>query len=92
MPLYAITNDMDADEFSAFTKATNYTAQILLAHFWMFNYVLEQHVLGSARPYALRRDIVLHWVERAAQRLPDSHKQYALWPLGMARCTNIVAM
>jgi len=76
---------MDADEFAHFTKPTNLTAQILLAHFWMLTHVLQRHSLGPARAYAVRDDILFQWVETAAQKLPESFRGYVLWPLGMAR-------
>ena len=76
---------MDADEFAHFTRPTNLAAQILLAHFWMLTHVLQRHALGPARAYALRDDILFQWVEAAAQRLPETHKRFVLWPLGLAR-------
>jgi hypothetical protein len=76
---------MNADEFANFTKPTNFTAQILLAHFWMLTHVLQRHSLGAARAYAVRDEVLFQWVQTAAQRLPESYKRYALWPLGMAR-------
>jgi hypothetical protein len=85
VPLYAVTNDMNAVEFANFTKPTNFTAQILLAHFWMLTHVLQRHSLGAARAYAVRDEVLFQWVQTAAQRLPESYKRYVLWPLGMAR-------
>lgn len=80
-----MTNDMDTDEFANFTKPTNFTAQILLAHFWMLTHVLQRHSLGAARAYAVRDEVLYQWVQAAAHKLPESHKRYVLWPLGMAR-------
>ncbi|KAK0732322.1 hypothetical protein B0H67DRAFT_475341 [Lasiosphaeris hirsuta] len=82
VPLYAMTNDMDADAFAHFTVETNLTAQLLLAHFWMLSWVLGS--LGPARGFAMRENTILRWVERTAQRLPETHRRYVLWPLGMA--------
>ncbi|KAK4118502.1 hypothetical protein N657DRAFT_651200 [Parathielavia appendiculata] len=84
VPLYAATNEMDSDEFASFTNPINYTAQILLVHFWMLTHVLQHHSLGAARSYVLKDEILFQWVETAAQKLPPSHKRYVLWPLGMA--------
>ncbi|KAK3899422.1 protein RTM1 [Staphylotrichum tortipilum] len=61
VPLYAATNEMDADAFAHFTKPTNLAAQVLLAHFWMLTHVLQRHALGPARAYALRDDILFQW-------------------------------
>jgi hypothetical protein len=85
VPFYAVTNEMNPVEFASFTKPTNFTAQILLAHFWMLTLVLQRHVLGPARVFAMQDEVVLQWVERAALQLPESHKRYVLWPLGMAK-------
>jgi hypothetical protein len=85
VPFYAVTNDMDADEFANFTNPTNFTAQILLVHFWMLTHVLHRHSLGPARASLVRDEIIFKWVETAAHKLPGSYKRYVLWPLGMAR-------
>ncbi|KAH6843204.1 hypothetical protein B0I37DRAFT_437346 [Chaetomium sp. MPI-CAGE-AT-0009] len=85
VPFYAATNDMDADEFANFTNPSNFTAQILLAHFWMLTHVLQCHSLGPARVSLVRDEIIFQWVETAVHKLPGSHKRYVLWPLGMAR-------
>ncbi len=85
VPLYAATNEMDTDEFADFTRPTNLTAQVLLLHFWMLTHVLQCHVLGPAREHVVRDDILFQWVETAAHKLPETHKRYVLWPLGMAR-------
>lgn len=85
VPFYAVTNEMEPDEFADFTKPTNFTAQILLVHFWMLTLVLQRHVLGPARAFGVRDEVVLQWVQRAAQQLPKSHKRFVLWPLGMVR-------
>lgn len=86
MPFYAVTNDMDTEEFNNFTNPTNFTAQVLLVHFWMLTHVLHRHSLGPARTsLPVRDEIIFQWVETAACSLPRSHKRYVLWPLGMAR-------
>ncbi|KAH6640391.1 hypothetical protein F5144DRAFT_599084 [Chaetomium tenue] len=86
VPFYAVTNDMDTEEFNNFTNPTNFTAQILLVHFWMLTHVLHRHSLGAARStLPVRDEIIFQWVETAAHSLPRSHKRYVLWPLGMAR-------
>jgi hypothetical protein len=73
---------MDADEFAHFTEENNVVAQILLAHFWMLTWVLNS--LGPARGFAMQEGTVLRWVERIARQLPQSHRHFVLWPLGIA--------
>ncbi|KAK0612119.1 hypothetical protein B0T14DRAFT_341289 [Immersiella caudata] len=82
VPLYAMTNEMDVHEFAHFTDDNNLAAQILLVHFWMLTWVLDS--LGPAHGFAMQERTVLRWVERTAQRLPQSHRHFVLWPLGMA--------
>lgn len=86
IPLYAATNEMSAGKFARFTDPNNFVAQILLMHFWMLARSLERHVLGEGRVFAIRDETAREWVKNAARRLPESYKQYALWPLGMATC------
>lgn len=86
VPCYAMTNKMTAGEFVTFTDPQNYTAQVLLAHFFMLDYVLEMHTLGPTdKPFAFRKQVTRSWVVKAAERLPAAYQKYMLWPLGLAR-------
>lgn len=84
---------MEADEYARFTDPNNFVAQILLMHFWMLARMLarmlERHVLGEGRVFAIRDETSREWVKNAARRLPESYKQCVLWPLGMARCDGV---
>lgn len=86
VPCYAMTNKMTAEEFSAFTDPQNYIAQILLAHFFMLDYILEMYAFGSdAKPFAFQKRVTQAWVIRAAEKLPISYQKYMIWPLGLAK-------
>ncbi|KAK1766589.1 c6 transcription factor [Phialemonium atrogriseum] len=86
VPCYAMTNKMTAEEFSAFTDPQNYIAQILLAHFFMLDYILEMYAFGSdAKPFAFQKQVTQAWVIRAAEKLPISYQKYMIWPLGLAK-------
>lgn len=81
-----MTNKMTAGEFLSFTDPQNYTTQVLLSHFFILDYVLEMHTLGSAmRPFAFRKQVTKSWVVKAARRLPTTYQKYMLCPLGLAR-------
>lgn len=87
VPLYAMANDMDAAEFAHFTDEANFTAQILLTHFWMLSWLLGS--FGSASGFAMPESTVLRWVQRAAEQLPNSHRRHVLWPLGMVETQGL---
>jgi len=79
-----MTNKMTDEDFAEFTDPQNHTAQILLAHFFMLDYILEANAIGpAATPFAFQKQITLAWVEKAAAKLPPRHKQCMIWPVGM---------
>lgn len=81
-----MTNKMTAEEFSSFTDPQNHAAQVLLAHFFMLDYVLEMHAFGStARPFAFQKQVTQSWVVKAAEKLPAGYQKFMLWPLGLAQ-------
>ncbi|KAK3360640.1 hypothetical protein B0T25DRAFT_602408 [Lasiosphaeria hispida] len=55
---YAANNDMTSGGFAKFIEQANYAARILLAHFSILSYVLEHHLLGADRSFALRSGIL----------------------------------
>ncbi|KAH0525695.1 hypothetical protein TsFJ059_009118 [Trichoderma semiorbis] len=84
-PCYGLTNKMTEEEFKAFTEPSNSCARVLLSHFLMLNYALEQHFL-SPQPnhFAFCKEISTAWVIRVAEGLPFRFQQHMMWPLGMA--------
>jgi hypothetical protein len=80
---------MTDDEFESFVDARNYTARILLAHFFALDYILEEFVLGpNAKRFAFAKSTKRSWVESVAALLPVGYKKYMAWPLGIMRHTK----
>ena len=76
---------MTEDEFKAFVEPSNGCARVLLSHFLMLNYALEQHVLGpTPKHFAFCKQISTAWVIRVAANLPSRFQQHMIWPLGVA--------
>ncbi|EHK21677.1 uncharacterized protein TRIVIDRAFT_191975 [Trichoderma virens Gv29-8] len=85
VPCYALTNKMTEEEFKAFTEPSNGCARVLLSHFLMLNYALEQHFLSPApKHFAFCKQISTAWVIRVAANLPSKFQQHIMWPLGIA--------
>ncbi|KAL7905191.1 hypothetical protein GGI35DRAFT_461112 [Trichoderma velutinum] len=85
VPCYALTNKMTEEEFKAFTEPSNGCARVLLSHFLMLNYTLEQHFLSpKPKHFAFCKEISTAWVVRVAAGLPFRFQQHMMWPLGMA--------
>lgn len=84
-PCYGLTNKMTEEEFKAFTEPSNSCARVLLSHFLMLNYALEQHFLSPPpKHFAFCKEISTAWVIRVAAGLPFKFQQHMMWPLGMA--------
>ncbi|KAL7940837.1 hypothetical protein V8C42DRAFT_336483 [Trichoderma barbatum] len=85
VPCYALTNKMTEEEFKAFTEPSNSCARVLLSHFLMLNYALEQHFLRlTPKHFAFCKQISTAWVIRIAANLPFRFQQHMMWPLGVA--------
>ncbi|PTB48618.1 hypothetical protein M431DRAFT_525352 [Trichoderma harzianum CBS 226.95] len=85
VPCYGLTNKMTEEEFKAFTEPSNSCARVLLSHFLMLNYALEQHFLSPpSKHFAFCKEISTAWVIRVAAGLPFKFQQHMMWPLGMA--------
>ncbi|QYT03395.1 Zn(2)-C6 fungal-type domain-containing protein [Trichoderma simmonsii] len=84
-PCYGLTNKMTEEEFKAFTEPSNSCARVLLSHFLMLNYALEQHFLSpQPKHFVFCKEISTAWVIKAAAGLPTRFQQHMMWPLGMA--------
>ncbi|KAL6890072.1 hypothetical protein GGI43DRAFT_430770 [Trichoderma evansii] len=85
VPCYALTNKMTEEEFKAFTESSNSCARILLSHFLMLNYALEQHFFcPTSKHFGFCKEISTTWVVNVAASLPSKFQQHIMWPLGVA--------
>ena len=83
--LYSIFGAAAAEQFKTFADPTNYTAQLLLAHFFLVEYMIGaialHPILGS---FPFRKNITLTWIRSIASRLPATYEPYVRWPLNFA--------
>ena len=80
---FSLTNKMTDEEFASFTDPQNYSAQILLSHFFVLDHIIENAAMGTnCFLYSYTRAATLSGVEKMAARMPLSYKKYLVWPLG----------
>ncbi|KAH7144204.1 hypothetical protein B0J13DRAFT_475115 [Dactylonectria estremocensis] len=83
---YRILGEVSSWEFGLFIDASNYTAQLIMAHFFIVEYVVG---LAALKPvmdaYPFRKIVVLSWVWHLEKKLPVELKPYLKWPLEFAR-------
>jgi len=81
--LYMLPSAMNNDEFSSFASTENWTSQLLLVHMFILDFMLGDFVLhGSQRQSrAMRKKILVTWIERLGERLPLGYEHYISWPL-----------
>lgn len=74
---------MTNEEFKFFIDAENWTSQLLLVHMFILDFMLGDFVLhGSQRQSrAMRKKILVKWIERLGQCLPAGYEHYIGWPL-----------
>ena len=77
---------MDADEYAAFTDPANHTAQLLLAHVFLLDYILGDYIFRHEHPLGkvARKKVILSWVTAIANKLPLDYQHYIAWPLSYA--------
>lgn len=83
--LYSLYGAATAEQFQAFADPSNHTAQLLLAHFFLVEYMIGaialHPILGS---FPFRKSITLSWIRSIASRLPATYEPYIRWPLTFA--------
>ncbi|PTB36186.1 hypothetical protein M441DRAFT_84025 [Trichoderma asperellum CBS 433.97] len=85
VPCYSLTNKMTEEEFKAFTDPSNGCARILLSHFLMLDYTLEEHFFSpTPKHFGFCGKISTTWVINVAASLPSKFQQHIMWPLGIA--------
>ncbi|KAH7141022.1 hypothetical protein EDB81DRAFT_654675 [Dactylonectria macrodidyma] len=83
---YRILGEVSSWEFDLFINASNFTAQLIMAHFFIVEYVVG---LATLKPvmdsYWFRKVVVSSWIYHLEKKLPDELKPYLRWPLEYAR-------
>ncbi|ROW06262.1 hypothetical protein VPNG_08091 [Cytospora leucostoma] len=81
--LYIILGSASASELRMFTDPLNHVGQLLLAHFFLIECVVQTSVFvpinGSRRPH--RKDVMAAWVRAIAKMLPEEYQEYVRWPM-----------
>ncbi|EGU73899.1 hypothetical protein FOXB_15590 [Fusarium oxysporum f. sp. conglutinans Fo5176] len=79
---YAMFGEMAQDEFKHFTDRRNYVAQIIIAHFFIIEYILATVALAPVMgSFPFRRAIVSAWAWEVARNVPSIYDVYMRWPL-----------
>jgi hypothetical protein len=86
MKLYMKPSHMRPDEYAAFTDPTNYTAQLLLAHAFLLDYILGDYIFRHEHPLGkvARKRVILSWISSVAEKLPPEYRPYMTWPCSYA--------
>ncbi|KAH6892452.1 hypothetical protein B0T10DRAFT_401320 [Thelonectria olida] len=83
---YGVFGDATPAEFNGFVDPENYTAQIILVHFFIIEYVVGLETLKSVMDsFPFRGSIVASWARGVEQKLPDEYQQYMVWPMAYVR-------
>lgn len=79
-----------APEFDLFIDASNYTAQIIMMHFFIIEYVVGLNALTPVMDsFPFRRAMISSWILELEQKLPVEYKQYMRWPMDFAQCRDV---
>ncbi|KUI53102.1 hypothetical protein VP1G_00339 [Cytospora mali] len=83
--LYILLGSASASEFHVFADPSNHVGQLLLAHFFLIECVVQASVLKPIKGSTPRRwDVTAIWVKVIAQTLPVEYREYIRWPMDVA--------
>jgi hypothetical protein len=87
MKLYVKPSHMRPDEYAAFTDPANHTAQLLLAHTFLLDYILGDYIFRHEQQLGkvARKRVILSWISSIAEKLPPDYRSYMAWPLSYAQ-------
>jgi len=84
--LYALITAASNEEFGPFLDPSNYSAQLILIHFFFIEFAIGELSLGPlGERFGFRRRAALSWLNGLLERLPDEYRSYVEWPLKHAR-------
>ncbi|KAH7232411.1 uncharacterized protein BKA55DRAFT_523648 [Fusarium redolens] len=88
--VYAMFGELAQDEFKHFTDRRNYTAQIIIAHFFIIEYIVATVAMASIMgSFPFRRVIVSAWALEVAENVPSNYDVYMSWPLEFAKSDRL---
>ncbi|KAH6647920.1 hypothetical protein BKA67DRAFT_694886 [Truncatella angustata] len=76
------TEQMNEEEFASFVSPQNWTAQLLLVHFFLVDFLLGEFVIrpNHSAFRRTRKKVILSWIDNIDQGLPTNHAKYMSWP------------
>ncbi|CAG9942798.1 unnamed protein product [Clonostachys rosea f. rosea IK726] len=81
---YNVFGEPDQADFNHFMDSQNHVAQLLVAHFFVLEYVIGRKVLAPfMSAFSFRETMLRVWIKRLATRLAPEHVSYLDWPLRM---------
>ncbi|CAG9996286.1 unnamed protein product [Clonostachys byssicola] len=81
---YNVFGEPDQADFNHFMDSQNHVAQLLVAHFFILEYVIGRKVLASfMSAFSFRETMLRTWIKRLATKLAPEHVSYLDWPLRM---------
>lgn len=87
---YRVLGEGSTPEFDLFIDASNYTAQIIMIHFLIIEYVVGLNALTPVMDsFPFRRAMISSWILELEQKLPVEYKQYMRWPMDFAQCRDV---
>ncbi|KAI8721637.1 Zn(2)-C6 fungal-type domain-containing protein [Fusarium sp. LHS14.1] len=82
---YMIFGETSEVEFNHFTDPSNHAAQIIMAHFFVIEYILAAIALKPIiDSFPFRRVIIANWTKEISKKLPSGYEEYIRWPLEFA--------
>ncbi|KAI8417480.1 hypothetical protein FOFC_00035 [Fusarium oxysporum] len=87
---YAMFGELEQDEFKYFTNRRNYAAQIIIAHFFVIEYIVATVAMASIMgSFPFRRAIISVWALKVAENVPSNYSIYMSWPLEFAKSDRL---
>ncbi|KAJ9417924.1 hypothetical protein QL093DRAFT_2565883 [Fusarium oxysporum] len=87
---YAMFGDLEQNEFKHFTNRRNYAAQIIIAHFFIIEYIVATVAMASIMgSFPFRRAIISAWASKVAENVPSNYNIYMSWPLEFAKSDRL---
>lgn len=92
--LYDKMGSFTPEEFADFVDPRNYTAQLLILHMLLLDYIMDASLEGMTKASTSNRPqnkidfhkfIMLSWSEKIVKGLPAAYARYAEWPIYHAR-------
>ncbi|CAH0042305.1 unnamed protein product [Clonostachys rhizophaga] len=81
---YNVFGEPDQADFNNFMDSQNHVAQLLVAHFFILEYVIGRKVLTPfMSAFSFRETMLRTWITRLSPKLAPEHASYLDWPLRM---------